>query len=243
VGKSVLVLGARSDIGRAIARRFAAEKCAIVLAARGSHELVPDKADIQVRHKTNVEIIDFDVADGGAKAFFDKLGDLPDIVVMVVGFLGNQAQDETALEGAARVMEANYSGPSLYLLEAARRMKTRGSGTIVGISSVAGERGRQSNYIYGSAKAGFTAFLSGLRNQLNRYDVHVVTVKPGFVATRMTAGMSLPPLLTATASEVADAVCTAVTRKRDVVYVRPVWRLIMLVIRSIPERIFKRLSL
>ena len=112
-----------------------------------------------------------------------------------------------------------------------------------GISSVAGERGRATNYIYGAAKAGFTAYLSGLRNRLAKTGVHVVTVLPGFVATKMTEGMDLPLRLTAQPGEVADAIVRAVERKTDVVYVRPIWRLVMFVIRSIPEFIFKRMRI
>ena len=108
---------------------------------------------------------------------------------------------------------------------------------------MAGERGRATNYVYGSAKAGFTAFLSGLRNRLVKHGVHVVTVLPGFVATRMTEGMDLPARLTAQPSEVANAIAHAVERKKDVVYVRPIWWLIMMIIRNIPERVFKRMKI
>jgi NAD(P)-dependent dehydrogenase (short-subunit alcohol dehydrogenase family) len=114
----------------------------------------------------------------------------------------------------------------------------------VGVSSVAGDRGRGSNYIYGAAKAGFTAFLSGLRNRLAPAGIRVVTVKPGFVRTRMTAGMKLPPLLTAEPQEVGNAIFAAAEKRgRDVIYVRPIWRVVMTVIGLIPERIFKRLRL
>jgi short-subunit dehydrogenase len=122
-------------------------------------------------------------------------------------------------------------------------MERRGSGTIIGISSVAGERGRASNYVYGAAKAGFTAFLSGLRNRLAAKGVRVITVKPGFVATRMTEGMKLPPRLTAQPEEVAAAILAATSRRFDVTYVRPIWWLIMAIIRLIPEPVFKKLKL
>jgi short-subunit dehydrogenase len=117
------------------------------------------------------------------------------------------------------------------------------AGMIVGISSVAGERGRQSNYIYGSAKAGFTAYLSGLRNRLFRSGVHVMSVQPGFVNTRMTQHLTLPPLLTAQPEQVADAVFKAVQRKKNVLFVKWPWKYIMLIIKSIPESIFKKLKL
>ena len=122
-------------------------------------------------------------------------------------------------------------------------MEARGSGTIIGVSSVAGERGRSTNYIYGSAKAGFTAFLSGLRNRLQKRGVLVLTVKPGFVRTRMTEGLTLPSWLTAAPEELAHAIRRAHRRRKIVIYYRPVWRLIMFLIRCIPERLFARMKL
>jgi short-subunit dehydrogenase len=116
-------------------------------------------------------------------------------------------------------------------------------GTIVGISSVAGERGRQSNFMYGSAKAGFTAYLSGLRNRMFRENVHVVTVLPGFVYTRMTENLKLPKPLTAEPSEIGEAVYSASINKKDIIYVRWFWRWIMMIIKMVPEFIFKKLKL
>ena len=140
-------------------------------------------------------------------------------------------------------MQTNYIGPASLLAHLANRFAARGSGTLVGISSVAGERGRATNYIYGSAKAGFTAFLSGLRNRLAKQGVHVVTVLPGFVATQMTEGLDLPARLTAQPDEVARAIERAVDKRRNIIYVRPIWWLIMAIIKTIPERIFKNLKL
>lgn len=240
---SVLILGARSDIGRAVARRFAESGASVILAARRADTLADEVTDLRIRFKVAVEAVAFDATDGGAERFFDALPAIPDVVVMVVGLLGDQDRSEADLDAANAVMAANYTGPACYLLAAGRRMAARGSGCIVGISSVAGDRGRQSNFVYGSAKAGFTAFLAGLRNRLFKRGVTVVTVKPGFVATAMTARMKLPPLLTAQPAEVGEAIFAAVTKGRDVIYVRPIWRLIMTVIRAIPETVFKRLSM
>lgn len=140
-------------------------------------------------------------------------------------------------------MRSNFEGPALISGLLAERFEGRGSGTIVGISSVAGDRGRASNYIYGSAKAGYTAFLSGLRNRLAKKNVQVLTVLPGFVRTRMTEGLTLPPRLTTDPDRVAEAIFDAVAKGRDVIYVKPVWRLIMAIIRAVPEGIFKRTQL
>jgi decaprenylphospho-beta-D-erythro-pentofuranosid-2-ulose 2-reductase len=241
---SVLIVGAHSDIGRALARAYAAAGRDLVLAARQPARLARDAADLRLRHGVTVTVSDFDILDiARHTALLDELPSLPASVISVVGFMGEQFVSEAQPEAAQLVLRSNFEAPALFLGAVAERMAQRGSGTIIGISSVAGERGRATNYVYGSAKAGFTAFLSGLRNRLAKQGVRVITVKPGFVATRMTEGMKLPPRLTAQPEEVAAAVLKAEARGRDVLYVRPIWRLIMLVIRMIPEAVFKRLKL
>lgn len=239
--RSVLVLGATSDIGLAIARRFAADGYSIQLAARKPEQLEVEKSDIALRHGVQVTLHPFDVLQTkNHEAFITGMPELPDVAVCVVGLLGDQKESEQDVAAAVQVMRTNYEGPASILGVIANHFARRGSGTIVGISSVAGDRGRASNYVYGSAKAGLTAFLSGLRNRLAKQGVHVVTVKPGFVATRMTAGMDLPKALTARPDEVAEAVYRAVQRKADVIYVQPIWRIIMSIICMLPESVFKR---
>lgn len=240
----VLILGARSDIGRATACRFAAAGHPVQLAARNAEALEADKADIELRFRVPVTLHEFDaLAVDTHPAFVDALPALPEVAVCAVGLMGTQGESERDPAAAARVLRSNFEGPAAILSELANRFEARGRGTLVGISSVAGERGRATNYVYGSAKAGFTAFLSGLRNRLAKKGVHVVTVLPGFVATRMTEGMDLPQRLLAQPDEVAEAIAQAVERRRDVIYVRPVWRLVMGVIRSLPEPVFKRTRL
>jgi decaprenylphospho-beta-D-erythro-pentofuranosid-2-ulose 2-reductase len=241
---SVLILGAASDIGIALAREYGKAGHALVLAARDASRLGTDAEDFRVRYQIPVSTIEWDVlSPNGGTAEISALPDLPDTVICVVGLLGDQAASERDGATSERVMRTNYVGPALILGEIANRFEARGSGCIIGISSVAGDRGRASNYIYGAAKAGFTAFLSGLRNRLAAKGVHVLTVKPGFVNTRMTAGMKLPKPLTAEPDEVARAIFAAASRRKDVVYVRPIWWLIMHVIRAIPERMFKRMKI
>ena len=240
---SVLILGGRSDMGLAIARRFAASGHPIQLAARGVQTLEADRADIALRHGVAASLHEYDALTADPDTWIDGLPELPGIVVCCIGFMGEQAASETDPAKAAVVMRSNYEAPALMLGAFANRFVAKGCGAIVGVSSVAGDRGRASNYVYGSAKAGFTAFLSGLRNRLARTPVQVVTVKPGFVATRMTEGMKLSPALTATTDAVAAAVEKAVRRKRDVIYVKPVWSLVMLVITHLPEAVFKRTRL
>ncbi|WP_209425119.1 SDR family oxidoreductase [Pararhodobacter sp. SW119] len=243
-GGAVLILGARSDIARACAQRFAQGGHPVMLAARDAATLAPDATDIGLRHGVTVTCHDFDALDPeGFAAFLDALPVLPEIAVCAVGLMGTQDQNQRDPAAAIRVLRSNFEGPAILLAELAERFEARGSGTLIGISSVAGERGRASNYVYGAAKAGFTAYLSGLRNRFARGPVRVITVLPGFVATRMTEGMDLPPRLTAQPEEVAEAIFQATRRGRDVVWVRPVWRLIMAIIRALPEGIFKKTRL
>jgi len=244
--QSLLILGARSDIAMAVAHAFAAEGYDVQLAARGVSGLEADVSDIAIRHKVNVSTHELDALDLASHGeFVDSLPTLPDVVVCAVGYMGEQAENEQSVSEMARVIRSNFEGPASLFTILANRMVVRGSGTLVGISSVAGVRGRATNYIYGSAKAGFSAFLSGLRNRLahNKTGVHVITVLPGFVRTRMTAGMDLPAKLTAVPGEVGNAIFKAVAKERNVIYVRSIWRLIMLIIRHIPEMIFKKLSI
>jgi short-subunit dehydrogenase len=244
-GKTMLLLGATSDIGRTIAAAYASAGWRIILAARNRAGCERDARDLATRYAASVQVVDFDVCvTDRFQLFLEGLPQLPDTVVSVVGLLGNQTRAETDLSHATEILRTNLEGPALFLGLVANRMADRGHGTLVGVSSVAGERGRASNYVYGSAKAGFTAFLSGLRNRLAKGGVHVLTVKPGYVRTRVTEGMALPNLLTAEADIVGAAVYKAAEqKKRDVIYVLPVWRWMMLIIRSIPEWLFKRLNI
>lgn len=241
---SILILGARSDIARACAHHYAQQGYAVQLAARDEGALAADAADIALRHGVSATAHRFDVLDTAAFAgFYAGLPQHPDVVLCAVGFMGDQAASEADPEAAALVLRSNFEGPALFLGVVAQEFAARGHGTIIGISSVAGDRGRASNYVYGSAKAGLTAFLSGLRNRLARSKVKVITVKPGFVATQMTEGMDLNPRLTAQPEAVAQAIWHAQAKGRNVVYVKPVWWLVMAIIRTLPEALFKKTKL
>jgi decaprenylphospho-beta-D-erythro-pentofuranosid-2-ulose 2-reductase len=162
IASPVLILGARSDIGRALARAYAAQGAEIIIAARGDMEA--ERRDLEIRAGAKVHAISCDITDGDPDGFFARLDGPPGTVIMVVGLLGDQLRSAADDTEAARVMATNYEGPARYLLSAARTMDGIRDACIIGISSVAGDRGRGSNFIYGSAKAGLTAFLSGLRN-------------------------------------------------------------------------------
>ncbi|WP_299773740.1 SDR family oxidoreductase [uncultured Tateyamaria sp.] len=243
--KSLLLVGGTSDIGRAVAAAYAAMGWKITLAARDVESAERNAADIRTRTGAHeVAVRPLDILDAARfETFLDRLDALPDTVVCVVGMLGDQQRAQEDVEHATQVMRTNFEGPALLLEMVAARFAARGRGLIVGVSSVAGDRGRASNYVYGAGKAGFSAYLSGLRNRLAGTDVQVVTVKPGFVRTSMTAGMDLAGPLTAEPEAVAERITDLQTRPADVIYVLRVWRLIMFIIRSIPEAIFKKLKL
>lgn len=242
---TLLLVGATSEIGRAIALIYAQAGWRVLLAGRTMESARREADDIATRTGAEVGAHSLDILETDRfEAFIDGLPRLPDTVVCVVGQLGDQVEAQTSIEHATSLLRTNFEGPALLLGLFAERFLTRGSGTLIGVSSVAGDRGRGSNYVYGAAKAGLSAFLSGLRNRLSPAGIRVVTVKPGFVRTRMTAGMKLPPLLTAEPEEVASRIFDAAERKQaDVLYVRPIWRIVMTLICLIPERLFKRLRL
>jgi len=241
---TVLILGATSDMAIALSKKYAAAGYGLQLAARDTGRLYPLQSDLSIRYNVPCTLHEFDAAQPGQHpAFFAGLTPQPDITISVFGYLGDQQLAQSDWKECERIILANYTGAVSILNIVADSYATRQNGTIVGISSVAGERGRQSNYFYGSAKAGFTAYLSGLRNRLFPQGVHVLTVKPGFVYTRMTDNMPLPALLTATPEQVANDVYRAVLKKSNVIYTRWFWRWIMLLIRNIPEPIFKKMKL
>jgi decaprenylphospho-beta-D-erythro-pentofuranosid-2-ulose 2-reductase len=241
---TVLILGATSEMAMAIANKFGSEKYDIQLAARNKEQLRPIQSDLAIRYGVACSAHNFDATSFNThQAFFNQLFPKPDITITVFGYLGENEKALNDWAEANTIIQSNYTGAVSILNIVAASYIIAGKGTIVGISSVAGERGRQSNYMYGSAKAGFTAYLSGLRNRLFREGIHVVTVLPGFVYTRMTEELNLPKLLTAQPSEVGTAVYNAVVKKKNIIYVRWFWRWIMLIIKLVPEPIFKKLKL
>lgn len=240
----LLILGASSDIAKAVARRYAKEKFNFYLAGRHVEELQKDAIDLSIRYGVQVTAIPFDMLETHKHAsLYASLDPKPIGTICVAGYLGEQKKAEVDLDETLRIIATNYTGCVSILNIVANDYEARKKGFIVGISSVAGDRGRASNYIYGSAKAGFTAYLSGLRNRLSKSGVQVLTVKPGFVNTKMTEGLPLNPKLTAQPDEVAEDIYKAQVNGADVIYTKWFWRFIMLIIIAIPEKIFKKLSL
>ncbi|GAA0894025.1 SDR family oxidoreductase [Fulvivirga kasyanovii] len=242
--KTVLLLGATSDIGQALADKYAKEGYTVWLAGRNVQHMQDIATDLKIRHEASVEYFRFEALDYlSHQKFYNDLPGTPDVAICIFGYLGDQEKAEKELEECQNILDTNYKAAVSILNIVANSYEESGTGTIIGISSVAGDRGRQSNYFYGSAKAGFTAYLAGLRNRLFKHNVHVLTVKPGFVDTKMTEHLELPAPLTAQPQKVANAIFKAARKKNNSIYVLGIWWLIMAIIKSIPEPIFKRLKL
>lgn len=240
----LLVLGANSDMAVATAKYYAQNGYNLYLASRNISECEKHAADICLRYQLEAKALAFDARKFSSHApFYADLAVKPQGVIVAFGIMHDQQQAQNNFSLAQEMLEINYTGAVSVLEIIAKDFQQRQSGFIVGISSVAGDRGRQSNYIYGSTKAAFTNYLSGLRHRLVKYNVSVLTVKPGFVATKMTADLDLPIKLTAQPEQVAQLIYKAVVKKKAVIYVKPIWRLIMLLIVHVPNFLFQKTKL
>ena len=242
---NLLILGANSDIAYAIGKKFVQyEKANLYLASRDIELLQKKVQDIQARSNVNAQALFFDALDYASHhRFYNELGARPDGVVLSFGYFGDQKEAQQDFEKARNIIEANFTGAASILEVIAADFEQRQQGFIIGISSVAGDRGRQSNYIYGSAKGALTIYLAGLRNRLYKRNVQVITVLPGYARTKMTAQMDLPEILMAEPNEVADDVYNAYRKGKDIIYTKWFWRVIMFLIKITPEKIFKRLQM
>jgi decaprenylphospho-beta-D-erythro-pentofuranosid-2-ulose 2-reductase len=235
---STLILGANSDIAKEIALLLN-EKENLILASRDTTSLSTYINDNNIKG----EVVLFDATDiDSHKAFFQNHQNI-DSVICAFGILGNHEKAIQNFSEASKIINTNYVGAVSILDLYASYFENRKSGLIVGISSVAADRGRKSNYYYGSAKAGFEAYLSGLRNRLYDSKVHVMTVKPGFVKTKMITGMKTPGFLTSTPEKVAKRIIKTSKNKRNIIYISWKWYWVMGIIKNIPEFIFKKLNL
>jgi decaprenylphospho-beta-D-erythro-pentofuranosid-2-ulose 2-reductase len=244
--QKILIIGATSAIAEASARRFAQRGDALYLLARNSERLEALLADLKIRGAASTAGAAFDANDfarhaGAIEGAAAALGGL-DAVLIAHGTLPDQQACQADPALALKEISTNALSVISLLTTVANRFEAQRSGTIAVIGSVAGDRGRQSNYVYGSAKGMLAVFLQGLRNRLCKSGVHVLTIKPGFVDTPMTAAFPKGPLW-ATPDQVAGAIVKAMDRKRNVLYTPFFWLAIMSIIRAIPESIFKKLSL
>lgn len=244
--RNVLIIGGTSSIAQATARMFAEAGDAIYLVARDTNKLVTVTDDLRTRGAPVVEHASMDVLDRDRHeqvidAAIDALGGL-DVVLIAHGTLPDQNACESSIEVARKEFELNCLSTISLLTYLANYFEKERKGTIAVISSVAGDRGRQSNYLYGSAKGAITIFMQGLRNRLFRSNVRVLTIKPGFVDTPMTSEFP-KGLLWADPADVGRKIFNKINSGADVIYAPWFWRPIMGILKFVPEVIFKRLSL
>lgn len=243
----IVIVGATSAIAHAAARLWAQQGAELFLIGRAGQHLAANAADLRVRGAAAVHAYVMDAVAWTdhapmLAAALEALGGI-DVVLIAHGTLPDQRACESNPERLRAELETNGVSVCLLAQLFANHLAARGAGTLAVIGSVAGDRGRQSNYVYGAAKGLVARFLEGLRNRLTPAGVQVLTIKPGFVATPMTADFEQKGLLWAQPDSVAAGILKAIERRRDVVYLPCFWRWIMLVIRHVPERVFKRLSL
>jgi len=243
---SVLILGATSRVANRVARCYAEAGHPVYLAEPDLAEAERIAADIAIRTGAETlagafDALDFDAHPAFVDAVEEALGPI-EVALVAFGLMGDQEDSEQDFAKAHRVIDVNYTGAASICEAIARRMSERGEGSIIGISSVAGDRGRRSNYFYGSAKGAFRLYLQGLRARMHPLGVHVMTVRLGFVDTRMTFGMKTG-IPIASPEAVARALYRAQQQGVDTLYYPPFWAGIMGIIKAIPESVFKRLSL
>jgi short-subunit dehydrogenase len=245
---SLLVVGATSAIAQALCRRLAKRGWSLVLTGRDEAALSELASDLRIRGSGTVKTLVLDPLDtGAAQSCFAKADEMLPGGCHGILVCHGLLYDEKTLLAAEKIkatIDVNFTSVAIIATAAAQLMEDRGRGVIAVISSVAGDRGRQSNFIYGSAKAGLTAFMSGLRNRLHARGVHVLTIKPGIVDTPMTRQLNIPlTRLVASPDRVAADIETALTKRTDILYTPRKWQIIMMVIRNIPETLFKRMRL
>lgn len=244
--QSVLVLGGTSEIGLATVRTLIGERVrTVVLGVRDPDGF--DAADgLRTIGATTVDVVHFDADDTDSHErfvddVFDRHGDI-DLVLLAFGVLGDAEHNASDAHAAVSVVRTNFVGAVSVAVPLARRLRRQGHGTLVALSSVAGERVRKSNFVYGSSKAGLDGFCQGLADSLAGTGVHVMVVRPGFVRTKMTAGLEPAPLST-TADAVAAAIVAGLRRNATTVWVPSTLRVVMLVLRLLPRPLFRRLDI
>jgi len=243
--QSVLVLGGSSEIAQAIVAKLVPARCkTVILAGRDGPRLLAAADAAAQAGADTIETVDFDATDIAQHAdvvnrLFDQFGDI-DVVVVAAGVLGDQSHDEHDPSAAAAVITTNFTGLAAAMLAVADRLRRQGHGRLVVLSSVAGERARKANFIYGSSKSGLDAFSQGLGDSLDGSGARVMIVRPGFVVGRMTEGMDPAPFAT-TPEAVADAVVKGIASGTAVVYSPPVLRWVFLVMKHLPRGIWRRM--
>jgi len=244
--RSILIFGATSRIAECVARKYAEQKASIILVGRNQEKLGAISQDLLMRGANDVQYYQLDLAAiGDIQEFFtqnSKLSSVVDTVLVAHGVLPNQQDIQYSWTLIRQSYEVNLMSAMCIATEVTQWFEEQGRGTLAVITSVAGDRARKSNYIYGAAKGGLSLFLQGLRNRFGSTPIRIIDIRPGFVDTPMTAHLPKGPLF-AEPERVAEGIVKAIDRGADIVYLPWFWRWILLCIRLIPEVIFKKLSL
>lgn len=242
--KNILVLGATSDMAKSFCKESATRGHNIVLAGRDVNNLKALHEDLEIRSSSKIYSAPFDILHTDLHSdFYANLPIKIDLVVCFIGYLEASSSCEKNYNVAKKVFDVNFSCIVSILDIIANDFEKKKDGIIVALSSTAGDRGRASRYHYASAKAALNTYLSGLRNRLFVSNVRVITIKPGYCDTRMIDGMNLPSFLTSDPQDVTNTIFNAINFNKDVIYVYKIWKWIMLIIKIIPEGIFKRLKI
>ena len=255
---SILVLGGKSKLGLSIAKKFSSNDFNIILAGRNISTHIKIKNELETEFRNKCELIDFDILNfNDHKRFiheiisinkklcdsYDERKNIPDVIVCVVGKMINKKNNQDPYDEIKEEMLTNYVGPSMLIELITNEIQNFNEcSNIIGVSSVAGERGRASNYFYGSAKSGFTQYLSGLRQKLNQRQIPVTTIIPGYIDTKMLENISAPKFLISCPEQVAELIFNSYKTNKEVVFTR-YWRYIMFTIKLIPEFIFKNIRI
>ncbi len=244
IKNTILILGAKSEMAKATAEEYAKNGYNLILAGRSVENNLKDfHYGIKENYNTHVSLLEFDILDFDShKQFFESLEDTPNGVICFIGLLGVQITSEIDFDHAKQIIDSNFTGIVSILNIFAKYFEERKDGFIIAVASVAGEKGRKSNYTYGASKSALITYLSGLRNRLYINNVNVMTIIPGYVKTKMIKDIDTPSLLTSTPEAIGKIIYKNHKKGKDIVYAPRYWRYIMWILSIIPERIFKKLS-
>ena len=242
--KYVLIIGAKNELGLELALLYARNNYNIYLAGRGIIDLEEESSNLEKKHKVKVVLCELDVTDYESHyKFYESLEIKPTGVIYLAGYYPDIALSMSKWSETFKTVEVNYLGcMSIFNIIANQFIKDR-KGFMISISSVSGVRGRAKNYIYGSSKAALTTYMSGLRNRLDEYNVNVLTVIPGYLSTKKNTKKDHPSFLVSSSKKLANDIFFAQQKNKSIIYSSSLWRIIMFIIKIIPEYVFKKLKI